>query len=445
MPLLNLALIVTVYLLVRLIPQKSLIAYGLVLAGAVQAVLVVMQQCNLADSSHPFWNATGFFGNPGQMGGFQAVTFVTACMLFKDSRRIGTKNALAIVAIVITCSLLAADSRASALAAICGLVMVYGHELRTAFSKKKWLVLPIAASAICIGAALYFYRCDSADARLLIWRVSTKMIIDKPLTGHGPEGFSMEYMLYQASYFENHPDSVFTMVADNAAYPYNEVIHILVEYGIIGLAVAIALIALSLRNIRKSSSLAAFVTLIVFSMFSYPTYKSGLLVLFPITAGIAGKDLEPSLRKYRSAAMTILIPTIVALAILIERLQLKEREFMFDCYPAVVTEEVIPHLRPTCENWCKIGDYYCRMKDYETAEQYYKTASFMIPTRMRPNYSLWRSYLTQGKEKEAIEFACRIMNQPLKTENTRTLRWRAEAREWLKDRQSEDLHCGRTQ
>ena len=96
--------------------------------------------------------------------------------------------------------------------------------------------------AVLAGFAvgLYFYRSGSADARLLIWRVSLDMIADRPLTGFGPGNFPRYYMLYQADWFRAHPDSEFAAVADNAVYSFNEYIKLAVEEGLPGLLLFVA-------------------------------------------------------------------------------------------------------------------------------------------------------------------------------------------------------------
>ena len=38
---------------------------------------------------------------------------------------------------------------------------------------------------IKLEISIYYYKKDSADGRLLIWRVSIDMIADAPLVGHG--------------------------------------------------------------------------------------------------------------------------------------------------------------------------------------------------------------------------------------------------------------------
>ncbi len=123
---------------------------------------------------------------------------------------------------------------------------------------------------------------------------------------------------------------------------------------------------------------------------------------------------------------------IAVFATYITNLQNETRKYVCDSYPENVTEEVIPLLRPTCENWCQIGDYYSTMGEKVKAEKYYQLAAYMIPTRILPNYSLWKLYLSQERGEEAFDMADKILKQPLKITNTYTLRIRSEVAMWQK-------------
>ena len=58
------------------------------------------------------------------------------------------------------------------------------------------------------SVGLYRMKKDSADGRRLIWNVTSKMIQDKPLFGHGTNGFQANYMEYQANFFGNRSQSI---------------------------------------------------------------------------------------------------------------------------------------------------------------------------------------------------------------------------------------------
>lgn len=99
---------------------------------------------------------------------------------------------------------------------------------------------------------------DSADGRLLIWKCSWEMIKDSPVYGHGINSFRTHYMDYQAHYFEQHPDSKYSMLADNVLCPFNEYLAVLVNFGFLGFFI-----------------LLAFIFFLLFAIINNPEMRSG--------------------------------------------------------------------------------------------------------------------------------------------------------------------------
>lgn len=117
----------------------------------------------------------------------------------------------------------------------------------------KYLRRSVPLLALLLLAGLYLLKKDSADGRLLVWRCSLEMIIDKPLFGHGPGGFTAEYMNYQADYFRTHPDSPYAQLADSVHHPFNEYLLAAVDYGCLGLLVLIVSGAAIVRRYRRAA------------------------------------------------------------------------------------------------------------------------------------------------------------------------------------------------
>lgn len=85
------------------------------------------------------------------------------------------------------------------------------------------------------------------------------------------------------------------------------------------------------------------------------------------------------------------------------------------------------------ENGAILVIIYAEQGAFHQAEEYYRIAALMIPTRLTPNYRLWKLYLQQGRGDEAGKIALHILNQPLKVENTFTIRVKNEVRKKLGD------------
>ena len=96
--------------------------------------------------------------------------------------------------------------------------------------------------------------------------------------------------------------------------------------------------------------------------------------------------------------------------------------------PSFLEAGISGKIFPMCETWCKLGELNEMQNDFDSAECYFRIAANMIPTRIKPKYLLWQAMLKQRKYDEAIKLAQTILNQPVKVENTYTLRVKQEIR-----------------
>lgn len=305
------------------------------------------------------------------------------------------------------------------------------------------------------------------------------MITDAPLLGHGVGAFEKKYMIYQARYFERHPYSKFAEQADNVIYPYNELLHIGVELGLVGIIGAVTIliavgkcITLCRDNIPYAGGL---VSLIVFSMFSYPTHVLFLAILFPVLlGGIVFKKkallcniyinkfarwgvcavgiylfargyytynmLEVNIKelfsnsKCDSASAKKYINTHYA--------DLKGAPQLFDLYAqhsykTLPINESLPILLdattiiPTSELYCDLGDLYKGGGDFSKAIEYYCLASYMIPNRLLPKYKLFLLYKDMDDKFHAKQLGTIILSTLAKVESTRTLSIKGEVKRYL--------------
>ncbi|MEX2411944.1 MAG: O-antigen ligase family protein, partial [Candidatus Paceibacterota bacterium] len=157
----------------------------------------------------------------------------------------------------------------------------------------------VAAMLSCVilaasGFAVYSLKKDSADGRLLIWKVSTKMIKDQPVVGHGFNTFQAHYMDYQAAYFIDNPGSEEAYYADNISYPFNEYIKALGEQGVLGCMLLFSIVIILILLSRDKFDFyiiiakAGILSLAVFAFFSYPSeilpIKVNAVILLAIAA-----------------------------------------------------------------------------------------------------------------------------------------------------------------
>jgi hypothetical protein len=355
---------------------------------------------------------------------------------------------------------------------------------RLAGRRRAALAVAAAAVAVAAGVALYAYRPASAKGRLLVWRVSAGMVAERPLAGHGAGAFAQKYMLYQARYFAQHPASPLALVADNVAYPFNEILGVAVALGLVGAALFAALLALALRA-AQGLLRAALAALLAFAMFSYPSDVLPLLLLLPLLLGAAKAKavFRVSLPRSATALAAVLMLAVAGLGGwmaahirplsdalimlshhpqhrasigLVEHaasssmlrnaafndgymvlFQSSMRDDAMRNKPPSSSLHIFPsshleRLLPSCEAYCLLGCRYAARGEGSRADSMFRLASQMIPTRVRPRYYLWERSVAAGDTALATALARQILAAPTKAESLYTLRVKGRMKEYLR-------------
>lgn len=455
------AVFVPLFIIAFNLPNKNAIRLSLIAVGIVQSIVVIMQQAGVIANHNPFFRLTGFIRNPGAMGGFQAIAMTAGAICLKKRHYV---IPLSICSALIIYSIVASGSRAAWIAALSGAVLTSRKPISTFLRSHRWGIAVLISFCISCAAVLYLIRPESADARLLVWRTSLGIICDNPIFGIGPGQFRSAYMLYQADFFAQHPLSRYAFVADNAAYPYNEFIRIAVEQGIIGLGIFLLTVYAAVENSSDPDAVALLTALLLFSCFSFPIDKPATAVLFPILFGACGKGYDGKTGKILASASgaVLLLFSICIFAFRADtKKDIERMRSEYDEGAEEGLEHRLPHiytdirfnsdyfclvwkyaemrqdtlafifLLPTCENWCDVGKFYYATGNDELAEKYFREAAAMIPTRLLPKYYLWKILKRQNKKDEAERMAKIIIKQPVKVENTITLRIRQEVKKSL--------------
>ena len=251
-----------------------------------------------------YYKISGTFGAPTLFIAMitQAIPAALAVYYLKD--KAFYKNFSLTVLALIILVLPLTHNRASWLAAAIGTAVFFilkHHQII-----KKWINHnPIKKAGLFIApfiillsliTALYFIRPASADSRLLIWRISYNMFKDNPVTGIGFGNYSHKYMDYQADFFKDEGNvEKYSMIAGNVNHAHNEFIQLLVETGIIGFALFLAIIfyiyyhSLSLLFSKKlnkedalilSGALSAVSSILVIAFFGFYFYFPYLSIFF---------------------------------------------------------------------------------------------------------------------------------------------------------------------
>lgn len=262
------------YFLFRQLPAS--LFNGLLYLLPVLAVVQIAHGYNrLTEPWQNLSDITGVFGNTGIFGGFVATAFVTALGFLLSSKRNNyfiPWMAGGALLIPLAAQLLFSQSRAAWIAVGAGtLALLFPAIRKQTGCKTVVFVFFLLVFGTLWAAKLYHFKKDSADGRLLIWRVGWNLFWEKPLTGFGPNGFQKTYMLRQGDYLKNHPDSPWTILAGDTSSPFNEWLKTGIEQGVTGLLFLFGIIfAVCLCPASVPLPRAVLAAIFTFSCFSYP-------------------------------------------------------------------------------------------------------------------------------------------------------------------------------
>ena len=253
------------------------------LTGLVEAVWGMQQLHGYAYSNHSLFRLTGSFFNPGPYCGYLAVVLpvcLWAALKFQKGMHYFAWICVGAILIVLPAGM----SRSAWMAAVVACGWVYWTErigwekAKAAYKRYKNATIPfiaiVAILAGCAIAGVYGMKRDSADGRLLMWKVTVKAIAGQPLAGTGLGGFPAAYAEAQGEYFATGTATgQEKQVAGCPEYAFNEYLQIGLEQGIGGLIVFVLWLGsmgyYGIRN-RQHGAVGGVLALAVFAVSSYP-------------------------------------------------------------------------------------------------------------------------------------------------------------------------------
>ncbi|WP_298487555.1 O-antigen ligase family protein [uncultured Maribacter sp.] len=476
---------------------------AIVISGTIQAIYGNLQLLGYFASNHSGFNITGSFFNPGPYGGFLVCVWILALGMYLFKENIIHKikgefdnkskyyintvtylfNYIPLVGLATTLLVIpATQSRAAWVALLLGslFLLIIKHKIKSGIFKPQTkirkaisilLVFSILASMF-YGA--YHFKKNSADGRLLVWKVSANIVADYPVFGVGFDRFMAHYMNYQASYFLNDLASNEVELAGNTRYAFNEFIQLIVENGLVGgvllLLLIYGIVTIKIMSSNKEISYIIKSVLIgigIFASFSYPMQilpvKCILVLLLALIANIdvQKKAIGLFMKKriqivYKISFLTCGVFLLFFGITTLKKFTIgfktwKEASYSFNNelyntsvkeYESVLTifhnngvfleqygqalgfngqhEKALlflalaeKHVNSNVQQ-TTLGDNFKRLTKYKDAEMAYVKASKMIPNLLYPNYLLAKLYNESGQKEKAIKMANKVLKMPVK-------------------------------
>lgn len=473
---------------------------AILLTGLIEAIWGLRQLYGFDYSQHARFKLTGSFFNPGPYACYLSVILPVAfyyllrnssCCQIKLRPRywpVYLRWGIAVVTVAaISVVLPAAMSRASWLAATggCGMVILYyllqNRKVRVYYHtyKKRCIgVLPVLLLLVVIGCiGMYYLKKDSADGRILIWKISTQAILHHP-KGVGIGNFSGAYGQEQAAYFtSDRGTEQERYVAGNPEYGFNEFLQICLEQGILPFLLYMIIVVHSLYvgcKRRKVAPTASLVALLIASMTSYPFSVLPFLIVLAfllawIHADENGKSM-PELTLYFTLAGVVLTgiclynryPTYDAYkkwkrcsllyhsgvyqnAVkeyrLIYPLLSDQLTFLFEYAQCLSKSEQYEESNDVLSKAARIscdpmlynimGKNYQALRQYDKAEQCYEMSANIVPNRIYPYYLMALMYEEMGEYKKAKVAAQIVLAKEPKVQSTAIREMRDNMKKWI--------------
>lgn len=447
--------------------------------GILEMAYALLQFLGVFPSANRHFLLTGTFDNPAVLAMLISLCFPIGCHFTVNStarQKLVWKGLTVSMGIC----LILTGSRTGILSGICSFALICRPAIKQHLQKlSRTNIVILLFTTILLLTGLYFHKQDSANGRILIWRIAMEMIADQPMWGWGREGFDAFYMPYQANYFLHHPNSSHILLADNLTNPFNEFLLFAIRYGLIGLAALLISLVFLLRSILKQKSdfqsmlISIFTTLFLWSMFSYPfripfvwltTASFISIILFPNLAShkyakplsflILLCYLPPSihiLHLYYNKIKWIKVQErsldIEATDLFTQYAQLYERlkgdgDFLYN-YGAELhyAEQYKKSLDILKECTNSYNDYNVQMLMADNYQQLgftdkailrYKYANLMVPNRFLPLYYEMQVHIKEGNTTQACKVARTIIDKPVKHPKSRSVKKIiSEARKYL--------------
>ena len=458
---------VMLYFALRILIVKGSLSAKWIMVGlmacAVYETGLGISQILKGYSRHYLYLLTGTFQNPGPYSAFLMLGAVIGLAWMEEAETEWQKNLIWGVTGFIFLLLPATWSRA----ALISLTLVGLWLFRKSYWCWRWYVW---TGCIALFITFYFIKQGSADGRMLIWTSAMTTWLHHPWTGVGLGGFFHASASGVAEMYVNNPSSPLYASGGVADYAFNDLLKVLVEHGVVGALICIAIVSYTMCLLWQHNKPLFYgvMSMLIFSMFSYPLellpYR---IIVVMVAAWVASvhSNQEDKKNKYGWIVLSLLLMPSYLIARQIEEfydadsgyrlfagtdnkafiddyyeLLSKERDnssFLFD-----IGKTLRIHGRYNDSNdmlrqgtmvspdpmfYILMGNNYKDMGYADLAEQSYQKAFAIMPNRIYPLYQLMQLYKETRNEKEAKEYAQKVINFKEKITSPATKQMKEEA------------------
>ena len=317
--------------------SERCLSNGIIGVAIVHIIYMLLQYAGLISSGNTFFRVTGSNGNPTT-----TALFLIGSIPFLVTRIRARRYRLYYVFLLISMLLCIYSLRCRT--AYIGGIVIFGYyilvnqyirsHILLLFKRNIFLSVIIMTSVTISGVyKMYTMKTDSADGRILIWRLSAELIKEKPF-GYGYGMFEKYYNLKQADYFSDFGGR--RQERDNAVHvsmAYNDYLEQGVEGGILGTTFLVGFYVLFMFLSVRHSLYDITPDIISFSIMSLTNYVIQGIQPWIMICICSGIILSRELSAPRCPAVRFngLIPYIITILVSVA-IMVKTSQLIFSQY-----------------------------------------------------------------------------------------------------------------
>ena len=428
---------------------RLILVWLLMSAGVIEAVWGLLQVYGYEPSGHSLYALTGSFYNPGPYSGFLAMCLPLALHEWLGGK--GIRKHLALAALVLMVVVLPSGmSRSAWLAAAVasGYVVVMLHRKTVKANLwKHWKLYAVGAlSLLVIGMGAYHWKKDSADGRLLMWKVAVQAVAEHPWLGVGWEHVAGAYGDAQERYFASGKGTEQEKrVAGAPEYVFNEYLQVGIAWGIPVLLAVLAMVAVLFCWGDRDGQFGVCGGLLSLGVFAFSSYPFQFLeFILAFLALLVACAMGCRKKGVGVLALVLGIGTGIWLA---ENRPQRNARRLFEQAHALYkagqweasTELLLETMKTSSDAMILniIGKNCQAMGQCKDAEGWFIRSTHRLPNRIYPYYLLAKLYAEHPDmfSKEQREWAIRmVLEKEAKVESTAIRQMREEVKNMLEDK-----------
>ena len=461
-------LILFPYLLKTHLLSVKIIENGIFVILIIQILFLSLQLLGIIKSSSSFFSLTGTNDNPNITAMLIAASIPVLLKRMRESTKVYYYLFLVIVSaiylILLKCRTAYIGLAVTAIVLFLTSEMVRNKIKGLSISTKIFCGVITLLMFTVFSIYLYGSKQASSDGRLLIWKLSSRMITEHP-EGIGIGKFGRDYNLRQAQYFmEETATEEERSLASCNYMAYNDYLEMGVESGVIGMLLLFGFYLLLIYRCYRQKEYLSMSVVVAFMIMSsvnfiYTSMQPWLVLLCYATIGIRNDD--QSKIKHTHNLLPIKCICLVACLLVLYRqvniiraqLELKRYQSAYDNNEYINIEDVksLSSIISTSEAYwkfmydlnsrkgdyeegykclkkasCYVSDlkvyfslYFCCKSLSENSQclEYLKQIRGMVPTNLYCRYLMLKHYYEHAMKEQTISMANEILTIPVKVKN----------------------------